>query len=51
MHALAESSVMLALYGNEGTIFALGIVGLIYVAYRSFCNALDERRPGDGDRG
>lgn len=50
MHALAESSVMLALYGNEGTIFTLGIVGLIYVAYRSFCNAL-ERRQGDGDRG
>ncbi|EHL68435.1 hypothetical protein [Cloacibacillus evryensis] len=51
MHALAESAVMLALYGNEGTIFAFGIIGLIYVAYRSFCNALDERRPGDGDRG
>ena len=49
MHAVAESSAMLALYGNEGTIFTFGIVGLIYVAYRSFCNAL-ERRRDDGNR-
>lgn len=42
LHALAESSFMLMLYGNEDTMMAWGILGLTFAVYRSICNHLDE---------
>lgn len=44
MLQIAESAFMLGVYGNEGTVMALGITGLIYIAYRCACNAIDEGR-------